>query len=127
MTLAVASTIIPAQVPSETASNFFFSASGVNATLLVAMAVTISLVLRKYNGRSRRAIMALFIAELTVVFVGMVAAGLGILIFNPSTPFDPSTFRSLLNLVLATWVIGFVLLVAGIWATSFYDADESPS
>ncbi len=63
--------------------------------------------------------MVLFMAQLAVVFVGLVAAGLGILIFNPAVPFNASIFRSLVNLVLSTWVIGFVLLVAGIWSTAF--------
>jgi hypothetical protein len=66
--------------------------------------------------------MLLFIVQLTVVFVGMVTAGIGILAFNPSGLFDASLFRTMVDLVLGTWVIGFVLLVAGIWATSF---DES--
>ncbi len=63
--------------------------------------------------------MVLFMAQLAVVFVELVAAGLGILIFNPEVPFNASTFRSLVNLVLSTWVIGFVLLVAGTWSTAF--------
>jgi hypothetical protein len=121
-TLVMARTITPSTVPSETASNFFFSASAVNATLLVAISVTISVLLRRYAGKVRRAIMALFIVQLTIVFVGMVAAGIGILVFNPGTPFDAVLFKDMLNLVLGTWVIGFVLLVAGIWATTY---DES--
>ncbi|MGZ7167436.1 MAG: hypothetical protein ACXVIP_03380 [Halobacteriota archaeon] len=124
LTLFVAGPAVPAQVPSETASNFFFAASGINATLLVATAVTISAALRRYPGTSRRAIMTLFMAQLAVVFVGMVAAGIGILIFNPTATFDSSLFRSLVNLVLSTWVIGFVLLVAGIWSTAFIE-DEA--
>ncbi len=57
-------------------------------------------------------------AQLAVVFVGLVASVLGILIFNPSVSFDSAVFRSLVNLVLSMWVIGFVLLVAGIWSTA---------
>jgi hypothetical protein len=121
-TLLMARAVVPDSVPAETASNFFFAASAVNATLLVAIAVTISVLIRKYSGHIRRAIMLLFIVQLTVVFVGMVTAGIGILAFNPSGLFDASLFRTMVDLVLGTWVIGFVLLVAGIWATSF---DES--
>jgi hypothetical protein len=63
--------------------------------------------------------MLLFIVQLSVVFVGLVTAGIGILVFNPSVPLNASLFSTMFELVLATWVIGFVLLVAGIWATSF--------
>jgi hypothetical protein len=122
-TLFVAGPLIPVQVPPATASNFFFAAAGVNATFLVATAVTISATLRRQPGKRRRAIVILFMAQLSVVFVGLVAAGLGILIFNPSVPFDSSVFRSLVNLVLSTWVIGFVLLVAGIWSTAVIQSE----
>ncbi len=117
-TLFVAGPFVPVQVPPETASNFFFAAAGVNATFLVATSVTISATLRRQPGKRRRAIVILFMAQLAVVFVGLVASGLGILIFNPSVSFDSSVFKSLVNLVLSTWVIGFVLLVAGIWSTA---------
>jgi hypothetical protein len=119
LTLFVAGPMVPAQVPPETASNFFFAAAGVNATFLVATAVTVSATLRRHPGKRRRVIMVLFMTQLAAVFVGLVAAGLGILIFNSSVPFDSSMFRSLVNLVLSTWVIGFVLLVAAIWSTAF--------
>jgi hypothetical protein len=118
-TLLLARALVPESVPTETASSFFFAASAVNATLLVAIAVTISVLTRKYSGHVRRAIMLLFIVQLSVVFVGLVTAGIGILVFNPSVPLNASLFSTMFELVLATWVIGFVLLVAGIWATSF--------
>lgn len=106
--------LVPAQVPPETASNFYLAASGVNATLLVAIAITISSIVRKGAERSRLPRMALFIAQLSVVFVGMIAAGFGILLFNVATPFDSATFVLLARLTFVTWVIGFQLLVVGI-------------
>ncbi len=106
--------LVPTQVPPETASIFFLAASGVNATLLVAIAITISSIVRKGSERSRSPRMALFIAQLSVVFVGMIAAGFGILLFNAATPFDPVTFVLLARLTFVTWVIGFQLLVVGI-------------
>ncbi len=117
VTSFVIGALVPKEVPSETASNFFFAASGVNATLLVAIAVTIATILTRTPPKERRLRMLFFVAQLTVVFIGTIAAGLGILLFNGSTPFDSSTFLSLVNLVFTTWVIGFVLLIAGIWTT----------
>lgn len=93
--------LVPAQVPPETASNFFLAASGVNATLLVAIAITISSIVRE-GGTSRRPRMALFVTRLSIVFLGMIASGFGILLFNVSTPFDSSTFVTLARLVLVT-------------------------
>jgi len=56
-----------------------------------------------------------FIAQLTIVFVGAIASCLGILSFNPAIPFDDGKFLFLVDLVFTTWVVGFVLLIAGIW------------
>ncbi len=106
--------LVPAQVPPETASSFFLAASGVNATILVAIAVTVSSIVRRGSDRSRRPRMALFTAQLSIVFVGMIASGFGILLFNPATPFDSGAFMTLARLVFVTWVIGFQLLVVGI-------------
>jgi len=72
-TLFVAGPLVPAHIPPETASNFFFAATGVNATFLVATAVTISATLRRQPGKRRRAIVVLFMAQLAAVFVGLVA------------------------------------------------------
>lgn len=106
--------LVPAQVPPETASNFFLAASGVNATLLVAIAITISSIVRQGSEASRRPRMVLFVTQLSIVFLGMIASGFGILLFNPATPFDSGTFVFLARLVFVTWVIGFQLLVVGI-------------
>ena len=94
---------------------FFFAASGVNATLLVAIAVTITAILGKTPANERKWRTMFFIAQLTIVFVGTIASGLGILTFNPEVPFDSSKFTLLVDLVFTTWVIGFMLLIAGIW------------
>jgi hypothetical protein len=106
--------LVPAYVPPETASNFFLAASGVNATLLVAIAITISSIVRRGSETSRGPRMILFVAQLSVVFVGMIASGFGILLFNPATPFDSASFMTLARLTFVTWVIGFQLLVVGI-------------
>jgi hypothetical protein len=115
VTLLVIEQSIPRVVPSETASNFFFAASGVNATLLVAIAVAISSILVKSPAKEKRWRTSFFIAQLTVVFMGTIASGLGILSFNAAVPFDDGKFFFLVDLVFTTWVIGFVLLIAGIW------------
>ncbi len=106
--------LVPATVPPETASNFFLAASGVNATILVAIAITISSIVRKGSAASIQARMMLFVAQLSIVFVGMIASGFGILAFNVAVPFDSGTFVALARLVFVTWVIGFQLLVVGI-------------
>ncbi len=114
--------LVPARVPPETASNFFLAASGVNATLLVAIAITISSIVRKGSDSSRRPRMVLFVTQLSIVFVGMIASGFGILLFNPSVPFDSGSFMALARLVFVTWVIGFQLLVVGIQVSTAPDA-----
>jgi hypothetical protein len=114
--------LVPAQVPPETASEFFLAASGVNATLLVAIAITISSIVRRGSETSRQPRMVLFVAQLSIVFVGMIASGFGILLFNPSTPFDSGTFMALARLVFVTWVIGFQLLVVGIQVSTMPEA-----
>ncbi|HYM39118.1 MAG TPA: hypothetical protein VEY12_03085 [Thermoplasmata archaeon] len=106
--------LVPNQVPPDTASNFFLAASGVNATLLVAIAITISSIVRRGAEASRSPRMILFVAQLSVVFIGMIASGFGILLFNAATPFDSLTFVALARLIFVTWVIGFQLLVVGI-------------
>jgi hypothetical protein len=127
VTLLTIGFIVPRIVPSETASNFFFAASGVNATLLVAIAVTISTILGKSPAIERRWRMFFFIAQLTIVFVGTIAAGLGILLFNPSVPFDEAMFISLVDVVFTTWVIGFMLLIAGIWISIVQEESKNES
>ncbi len=119
--------LVPTRVPPETASNFFLAASGVNATLLVAIAITISSIVRRGSERSRLPRMALFIAQLSVVFVGMIAAGFGILLFNVATPFDSGTFVLLARLTFVTWVIGFQLLVVGIQVSTAPEPRTSES
>ena len=119
--------LVPSQVPPETASNFFLAASGVNATLLVAIAITISSIVRKGSQTSLRPRMALFVAQLSIVFVGMIASGFGILLFNVATPFDSTTFVGLARLVFVTWVIGFQLLVVGIQVSTMPEAAGSGS
>jgi len=52
---------------------------------------------------------------------GTIASGLGILSFNPEIPFDSSKFRLLVDLVFTTWLIGFMLLIAGIWISILQD------
>ena len=94
--------LVPTHVPPETASNFFLAASGVNATLLVAIAITISSIVRRGSETSRRLRMILFVTQLSIVFVGMIASGFGILLFNPSTPFDSGSFVDLARLVFVT-------------------------
>ncbi len=106
--------LVPAQVPPDTASNFFLAASGVNATLLVAIAITISSIVRKGSESSRRPRMVLFVTQLSIVFVGMIASGFGIFLFNSSVAFNSGSFMALARLVFVTWVIGFQLLVVDI-------------
>lgn len=85
---AIVVNLVPDTVPPSTASDFFFAASGVNATLLVAIAVTISSIVRgRWRGPTSWRT-ALFIAPLSVVFVGMIAGGLGILLFHADVPFE---------------------------------------
>ena len=119
--------LVPAQVPPETASNFFLAASGVNATLLVAIAITISSIVRRGSERLRLPRMALFVAQLSIVFVGMIAAGFGILLFNVAAPFDSGTFVLLARLTFVTWVVGFQLLVVGILVSTMPESPARPS
>lgn len=125
ITLIVIGALIPSQINPETASNFFFAATAVNATLLVAIAVTISGILDRTPSQSRRTRMLFFIAQLIVVFLGLVISGIGILIFNPAMPFDYDLFVGLVNLVFTTWVVGFVLLIAGIWISILPEVEDS--
>lgn len=118
--------LVPAQVPPETASNFFLAASGVNATILVAIAITISSIVRTGSAASLRPRMALFVTQLSIVFIGMIASGFGILLFNAATPFDSPTFMDLARLVFVTWVIGFQLLVVGIQVSTIAERAPGP-
>ena len=88
-----------------------------NATILVAIAVTISSIVRSRWGGATVWRMALFIAQLSVVFLGMIAGGLGILLFNSEIPFDGAKFHFLADLVFLTWILGFMLLAIGIQAS----------
>jgi len=64
-------------------------------------------------------------AQLIVVFLGLVVSGVGILVFNTAVPFDYDSFVDFVNLVFTTWVVGFVLLIAGIWI-SILPEDHEP-
>lgn len=116
---AIVVNLVPDTVPPSTASDFFLAASGVNATILVAIAVTISSIVRTRWGGPVGWRMALFIAQLSIVFIGMIAGGLGILLFNSAVPFDSVKFHFLADLVFLTWVLGFMLLAIGIEASVF--------
>ncbi len=118
VTLLVIGALIPKDINPETASNFFFAATAVNATLLVAIAVTISSILDRTPDQSRGTRMIFFVAQLIVVFLGLVVSGISILIFNPANSFDYDLFVECVNIVFTTWVVGFVLLVAGIWVST---------
>ncbi len=116
---AIVVNLVPATVPVGNASDFFLAASGVNATILVAIAVTISSIVRTRWGGATMWRAALFIAQLSIVFVGMIAGGLGILLFNADVPFDSAEFRFLADLVFLTWILGFMLLAIGVQASAF--------
>jgi hypothetical protein len=118
ITLVILAPLIPNEISSATASNFFFAGTGVNATLLVAIAVTIPSILSRTADPNRRPRMLFLTAQLMVVFLGLVVSGVGILVFDPAVPIDYAEFHNFVNIVFTTWVIGFVLLVAGIWVTS---------
>jgi hypothetical protein len=125
LTLLAIGTLIPNQINPETASNFFFASTAVNATLLVAMAVTISSILTRTPGQGRKTRMLFFMAQLIVVFLGLVVSGVGILVFNTAVPFDYGRFVEFVNLVFTTWVVGFVLLIAGIWVSILPEGHET--
>jgi hypothetical protein len=124
LTLLAIGALIPDQINPETASNFFFASTAVNATLLVAMAVTISSILSRTPGQDRKTRMLFFMAQLIVVFLGLVVSGVGILVFNTAVPFDYDSFVDFVNLVFTTWVVGFVLLIAGIWVSILPEGHE---
>jgi hypothetical protein len=117
--------LIPSDIVPETASNFFFAATGVNATLMVAMSITISTILERSPGQNRKPRMLLLVTELTVVFFGLIVSGVGILIFNSATPFDYVRFLDFVYIVFTTWVIGFVLLISGIWVSVWSEVEDS--
>jgi hypothetical protein len=125
VTLLVIGTLIPEDINPETASNFFFASTAVNATLLVAMAITISSILDRTPERARGSRMLFLVAQLVVVFLGLVVSGIGILIFNPANAFDNNLFVEFVNIVFTTWVVGFVLLIAGIWVSIMPGPDAS--
>ncbi len=116
---AIVVNLVPATVPSSSAADFFLAASGVNATILVAIAVTISSIVRTRWGGTTTWRTALFIAQLSIVFLGMIAGGLGILLFNADVPFDSVKFQFLADLVFLTWILGFMLLAIGVEASVF--------
>jgi hypothetical protein len=107
--------LVPEDVSPGTASNFFFASAGVNATLLVAISVTIPTIMAKIPGHKRRMRGLLLTAQLILVFFGLVVSGLGILYFDPSKPLDIEEFQEFVYLVFGTWVTSFVLLILGIW------------
>jgi hypothetical protein len=121
ITLLAIGALIPDQISPEIASSFFFASTGVNATLLVAMAVTISAILSNTPDQVRRQRMIFFMAQMIVVFFGLVVSGVGILVFNPAMAFNYGEFVTFVNIVFTTWVIGFVLLIAGIWVSMLPD------
>ena len=117
LTMFMIGRIVPIQVSPATASNFFFAAAGVNATLLVAISVTIPSILLKQRPGHRRTMREVFLtAQLMVVFLGLVTAGMGILYFDPTLPFNAEEFKEFVYLVFGTWVVSFALLISGIWA-----------
>jgi Na+/proline symporter len=115
ITWIVIQNLIPSQIDSNAAENFFFAAAGINATFLVTIAVTISSILNRTPEQSRKVRMQYSLVQLSIVFIGMIISGLGILHFNPQIPFDHSKFIFMANLVFMTWIIGFILLGVGIW------------
>lgn len=125
LTMLMIGRIVPSQVSPATASNFFFAAAGVNATLLVAISVTIPSILLKQMPGHRRTMREFFLtAQLMVVFLGLVTSGMGILYFDPTLPFDAVEFKEFVYLVFGTWVVSFVLLISGIWAAIPKECDE---
>jgi len=125
LTMFMIGRIVPIQVSPATASNFFFAAAGVNATLLVAISVTIPSILLKQPPGHRRTMREAFLTvQLVVVFSGLVTSGMGILYFDPSLPFDAEEFKNFVYLVFGTWVVSFALLISGIWAAIPKEGDE---
>jgi hypothetical protein len=118
VTLLIMGALIPRQVSPVTASNFFFAATGVNATLLVAISVTIPTILSKTPDLNRRSRMLFLMAQLMVVFLGLVVSGIGVLVFDPTVPVNYDEFLNFVNITFTTWVVSFVLLVSGIWVSS---------
>jgi|WetSurMetagenome_2_1015567.scaffolds.fasta_scaffold34312_4 hypothetical protein len=117
VTLFAIMELIPSEINPETASSFFFAATGVNATLLVAISVTISSILTRTPEKQRKTRTLFFMAQLVVVFIGMIISGVGILVFNPAVPLDYQRFVDYVDIVFTSWVVGFVLLIAGIWVS----------
>jgi hypothetical protein len=64
-------------------------------------------------------------AQLIVVFFGLVVSGIGILVFNTAVPFDYDRFMDFVNLVFTTCVVGFVLLIEGIWVSNLPEGQET--
>jgi hypothetical protein len=114
-TMLIIGRLVPSEVSPSTASNFFFAAAGVNATLLVAISVTVPTIMAKIPGHKRRNRGLLLTAELVLVFFGLVVSGLGILFFDPSKSLDIEEFQEFVYLVFATWVMSFTLIILGIW------------
>jgi hypothetical protein len=114
-TMVIIGRLVPGEVSPATASNFFFASAGVNATLLVAISVTVPTIMAKIPGHKRRRRGLLLTAQLILVFFGLVVSGLGILYFDPSKPLDIEEFQEFVYLVFGTWVTSFVLLILGVW------------
>jgi hypothetical protein len=124
LTLFMIGKIVPSHVSPATASNFFFASAGVNATLLVAISVTIPTILKQTPGHRRTRSEIFLTAELMVVFFGLVTSGIGILYFDPALPLDIEEFQEFVYLVFGTWVVSFALIISGIWAAIPKDCDH---
>ena len=120
-TLLVMGAFIPHQISPVAATNFFLAATGVNATLLVAVSVTIPTILSKTPELNRRSRMAFLMVQLMVVFLGLYVSGIGIQVFDPTMPVNYGEFVVFVNVTFITWVISFILLASGIWESFLPD------
>jgi hypothetical protein len=124
ITLMVIGPLIPSQISSVTAQNFFFAATGVNSTMLVAIAVTIPSILSRTAEMTRRPRMLFLSGQLMIIFIGLLVSGVGILVFDPSLPLNYEEFHNFVNIIFTTWVISFVLLVSGIWVSALPEPES---
>jgi uncharacterized membrane protein len=103
---------LPAQISGAAASTFFATSTGVSATILVAMAVSSISILRRVREepRTRRVFLISLLAEMIIIFVGMVRSAIAVLVYNPTTPFNQGDVVYAILFVVLTWMTGFGIM-----------------
>ena len=121
--------VTPRSIYADAAAQFYVSAIAVNSSFLVAVALGFSSLYKDIPRVSRRTWLTIFIFDLLVLFVGMMATALGLLNFVKLVPVESPWISGLEIYIYFSWVFGFLLFIAALILLARWEGQrpEDPS